>query len=221
MIARLPARESGLGVIDIGCGKGEILVRTLHHTRGTGIGVEPNPAFAAEARVRAEQRLGPGAVRIVESAYDTSLLPPGSFDVGICTGAIHAFGDWKSALEGMGYLVPRDGWTLLGPGYWKQRPVREYLAAIDGEEGEQSSLDVTLSAAVAAGWNVVAVHESTLEEWDEYEHSYAASMQAWCDANSDDRDARAFRARIDQWTAAYEKWGRDTMGYALVLMRRK
>lgn len=220
MIARLPAPASGLGAIDIGCGKGEILVRKLLHTRGIGIGVEPNPAFASDAQARADRRLGPGTVRILESAYDTSLLPPGSFDVGICTGAIHAFGDWNSALEGMGCLVTVDGWALLGPGYWKRPPAREYLAAIGSEQGEQDSLDATLAVAESAGWKVVAVHESTVEEWDDYEHSYAANMRSWCDANPDDRDAPAFRARIDQWAAAYKKWGRDTMGYALALMQR-
>lgn len=220
ILDRLPRRDGGLGVLDVGCGRGEILIRTLVRTRGRGIGVEPNPAFAADARERMLARLGPDRVRIVEDPFDTSRLDRGSFDLGICTGALHAFGDWKTALDGMSHLVTANGLALMAPGYWKQRPHADYLAAIECEEGEQDLLPDTISAAEATGWQVVACHESTVEEWDAYEHTYAANMRAWCDAHPDDPEATGFRKRIDDWAAAYAKWGRDTMGYALLLMQR-
>jgi cyclopropane fatty-acyl-phospholipid synthase-like methyltransferase len=221
MLERLPIREDGLRVLDVGCGKGEILVRALLRTGGRGFGVEPNPAFAADARERALARLGPDRVRIVESAFDTSRLERGSFDVGICTGALHAFGDWKTALEGMKHLVAAGGLALLAPVYWKRKPHADYLAAMASEESEQDLLPDTLAAAEAAGWKVLACQESTVEEWDDYEHGYAANVHRWCDKHAKDHDAARFRERIEKWFAAYEKWGRDTMGYALMLLRRK
>ena len=220
LLARLPGGGPGFGVLDVGCGKGEILMRALRHTGGLGIGVEPNPAFAADARERALQRLSPDRVRIVESAFDTSLLEPHTFDLGICTGALHAFGDWRDALDGMEWSIKPSGWALLGPGYWKRPPEPEYLTAIGAKADEQESLPLTLAAAENAGWKVIACHESTLEEWDEYEGSYASNMRQWCDEHPRGRDARAFRERIENWAAAYSRWGRDTMGYALVLLER-
>jgi hypothetical protein len=45
-------------------------------------------------------------------------------------------------------------------------------------------------------------------------------MRRWCDENPDAADAGAFRERIEKWAEAYERWGRDTMGYAVMLLRR-
>ena len=207
-------------VLDVGCGKGELLVRALERLGGTGVGVEPNPAFAEDTRERIANRLVPDMAAVIESKLADALVAPHTFTLGICTGSLHAFGDWRTALTGMRRLVTRDGWALMGPGYWQQPPHPDYLAAFGGREEEQHSLLATLALARDAGWQVEACHESTTAEWDEYEHDYAANVRAWCDAHPDDPDAGAFRERIGTWARAYEKWGRGTMGYALVLLRR-
>ncbi len=207
-------------MLDVGCGKGELLVRALEHLGGTGVGIEPNPAFADDARARIATRLVPGMAAIIESRLADARVAPRTFMLGICTGSLHAFGDWRTALRGMRRLVAPGGWALMGPGYWQQAPHPEYLAAFGGREDEQHSLLATLAIARELGWQVEACHESTTNEWDAYEHGYAANVRAWCDANAGDPDARVFRERIDVWARAYEKWGRETMGYALVLLRR-
>ncbi len=218
LLARIPAGRSH--VLDVGCGKGEILARALERLGGTGVGVEPNPAFAAAARERTARQLAPDAVRIIETRLDGTDLPEHAFTLGICTGSLHAFGDWQAALEGMARFVRPDGWALMGPGYWKQPPEPEYLAAFGGSGDEMHSLLATSAIARQHGWKVEACHESTLAEWDTYEHGYAARVREWCDQNADDADASPFRERIERWSDAYAKWGRDTMGYALMLLHR-
>jgi len=221
LLARVTAASAPPArVIDVGCGKGELLVRTLERLEGTGVGVEPNPAFAAATRERIAARQAPATAALIESRLENALVAPHSFTFGICTGSLHAFGDWRAALRGMERLVTPDGWALMGPGYWQQPPHRDYLAALGGTEDEQHSLLATLAIARELGWQVEACHESTAREWDAYEHAYAANVRVWCDANPADTDAKAFRERIDAWSRAYVKWGRATMGYALVLMRR-
>ncbi len=110
--------------------------------------------------------------------------------------------------------------ALLGPGYWQRTPEPAYLAAIESTEDEMVSLPHTLALAEDHGWQVLDCHESTLAEWDDYERHYATRIREWCAAIPTDPDAAAFRARIYRWNAAYERWGRGTMGYALVLARR-
>ncbi len=220
LLARLARDDRVERVLDVGCGKGVTLVRALEHLGGSGIGVEPNPAFASDARERVARRLPPGRAVVLEAPLADAPLPAHAFGLGICTGALHAFGDWRETLQGMTRLVAADGWALLGPGYWKRVPHPDYLAAFGGSEDEQHPLPTTLSLAEDAGWQVVACHESSLAEWDEYEHGYAARVREWCDANPRDPDASAFRERVETWAAAYARWGRDTMGYALLLLRR-
>jgi len=217
MLARLP--ERGLTrVLDVGCGKGELLVRALERCGGTGVGVEPNPSFAAEARARADRLLGPGRARIDEAEFDAARLAGERFPLVICTGSLHAFGDWAAALRGVAALVAPSGYALLGPSYWKREPAPKYLEVIGARADELTPLRETLATAAAGGWSVVAVHESTPAEWDGYELRYAANVRAWCAAHAADPDSRGFLERITRWSAAYGRWGRDCLGYALVLL---
>jgi hypothetical protein len=109
---------------------------------------------------------------------------------------------------------------LAGVGYWRQPPAPEYLAAFGGSADELAPLAGTVAAAEAAGWRVVVRHESTLAEWDDYEHGYAAAMRRWLETHADDPDAPAFRARVENWARAYERWGRTTMGFVTLLLAR-
>ncbi len=47
-------------VLDLGCGKGEVLVRILERYGCEGMGAEPVPSFLAAARAEAATRLQPG-----------------------------------------------------------------------------------------------------------------------------------------------------------------
>ena len=220
MLARVPARGRSR-VLDVGCGKGALLVSALERWGGTGVGIEPNPAFAAEARARADERLGSGRVRVLDSEFSPDGLAGERFDVVICTGALHAFGGWDAALRGIAPLLAPGGHALLGPGHWRRSPAPEYLANIRIAAHELEVLSALMLRAGAAGWRALAVHESTPAEWDDYENGYAASVRGWCDANAGDPESPAFRARIDRWADAYARWGRVTMGYALVLLARE
>jgi len=220
MLARVDAARVSGDVLDAGCGKGEMLVRALERSAGRGLGIEPNPAFAAEARERIAHRLPAGRAAILETTLERSAIAGRTFALVICAGALHAFGDWRAALAGVCRLLAPGGLALLGPGHWKLSPEPGYLAAIRATADEQDTLPATLAAATEAGWTVEACHESTAADWDDYEHAYAANVRRWCDAHPADPDAAPFRERIERWSAAYERWGRDTMGYALVLLRR-
>jgi len=219
LLARVPAHEPAR-VLDVGCGKGEWLVRALERLGGTGVGIEPNPEFAADARARAEARLGADRVRIEERDYSPALLGPERFSLVLCTGSLHAFGHWDAALAAVATLAREHGHALLAPAYWKRPPAREYLEFLGAAPETMHSLPDTIARAEAAGWRVTAAHGSTPAEWDDYEHAYAASVRAWCDAHPEDADAAGFEQRIERWVDAYERWGRATMGYALLLLER-
>jgi len=221
MLARVPEGEPPGTVLDIGCGKGEILVRTLERFGGTAVAVEPNPAFVTDARARIAARLGAGRVVIHQANYADAPLPATPFGLAICTGSLHAIGDWPATLAALARLVRPGGRALLAPGYWQRPPHPDYLVAFGGAASDHDFLPGTLALAGRMGWQVVAHHESSPEAWDEYEHAFAANVRAWCIANAADPDAGRFRERIERWAYAYSRWGRDTMGYVLMLLHRR
>src|SRR2546425_295054 len=51
----------GARALDVGCGKGELLVRVAARWTARGVGIDPNPSFLAEARAKSAARLPAGA----------------------------------------------------------------------------------------------------------------------------------------------------------------
>jgi SAM-dependent methyltransferase len=216
-IAPGPAGRPAL--LDVGCGKGELLLHAMSRFGATGTGVDPNPSFLADARARAAA-LGLGSdATWIEGNFDPAAVP-GPYDLVSCLGSTHAFGDLAAALSGMRALVRPDGWALVGTGYWKLPPAPGYLELLGASPDELPELDGAGAMAGDAGWSVVARHASTLEEWDVYEDAYAGAMRRWLEAHPDDADAPAFRARLEAWTGGVRRWGRDTMGFVTLLLRR-
>ena len=147
-------------------------------------------------------------------------LAPGSFDLAVCVGSTHVFGDLATALAALHSLVRPGGQVILGHGYWKREPDPEYLAGFAATREELGSHEDDLTAFRAAGFDLLDFALSSPAEWDAYEDRYAANVERFFAEHPDDPDRESFLARSRSWRALYEKWGRDTMGFALDRLRK-
>ncbi len=215
--------EPGARVLDVGCGKGELLVRVVARWGARGTGVDLNPTFLDEARARAAAGGAPGAgggIEWIEGAAATALAGSRTFDLAMCVGSAHALGALPEALAALHRRLAPGGRLLLGHGYWKREPEPEYLAGFGGSRDELGTLEDNRAALAAAGFELLDEAASTEAEWDAYEDRYAANIERHFEAHPADPDREAFLARSRSWHALYRRWGRDTMGFALYRARR-
>lgn len=204
--------HAGARVLDVGCGKAEALARLAERYGVAGVGVDPNPEFLREAARRhsaLDLRLG----EIALQSFD-----PHSFDAVICVGATHAYGDFESALAELRVLLRPGGCALVGEGYWKRKPDAEYLALLEAQESDFTDLVGLATRARDAGYSLRWSEVADEAEWDAYEVAYAENVVRFVSEHHDDSDAVKMTARIRRWHDGYRRWGRETLGFALLVL---
>lgn len=195
----------GIRVVDVGCGKAELLTTIVEDHEGEGLGVDANPLFLAEAREPEA-----GVVALHEGDARHTAVATGAFDLGICVGADHALGGWIPALEWLRDAVRPGGWILAATGYWRSPPPAEYLDAMGIDESEFTDLDTTIDAAEQLGLRLAGKIEATVEDWDRYQ-------AAWHRNGSAHDEATAW---VEAGKAAYLAGGRECLGFALFALQR-
>jgi len=208
-------------VVDIACGKGEVLVRLAERYGISGIGVDISPFCIANATKKHQERV-PGArlewVRMDGAEYQPD--PPKSFDLAMCIGASWVFDGHRGTLRALKDMTVAGGLVLVGEPFWLKEPDDEYLAA----EGHTRELCGSHHGNVAIGEEegLIPLYTgvSNHDDWDRCEtlQWYAAAEHAA--ANPDDPDLPELLARVAASRDSYLKWGRDTLGWALYLFRK-
>jgi SAM-dependent methyltransferase len=208
-------------VLDVGCGRAELLIRLVVRTGAHGVGVDPWPHAIATARAAAAGRVDASRLEFRGQAFDASRFADGSIDRALCVGATHAMDGLRGTLQTFRRLLVPDGTAIVGEGHWLREPDAEYLAFLDAKRDDLLDLAGNLALARESGFDVVRELVSSKEDFDVYEDRYAANVERWTAEHPDDPDADAFRVRVRAWRAAHLRWGRDTLGFALYVLRRR
>ena len=210
--------ELGRGdrVLDVGCGPGELLVRIAERTGAGGLGVDTSPVMIEQARRRASTRAR-GAD--LEFAVRQGSEPEGTFAAACCLGSSHALGGLEPALERLAAWIGADGAVLLADGFWQREPDPAFLEALGGASPDElPSYEGLMRAGRAAGLEPVWVATSSQRDWEDYEWSLIANGDAYVRAHPEAVGVRDWIARARERLLA--PGGRDTIGFALVVMRR-
>ena len=216
-LVRLPAEAP---VADIACGKGEFLMRLAEAYGIRGIGIDLSPYCIADARRRVRQRV-PGAEVDFREMNGADFQPqePRSLTLASCIGASWVFGGHGQTLDALSGMVTPAGWVIVGEPYWLQEPSEEYLAASGLNQDSFGTHSGNAEAGGPRGLELVHTLASSKDDWDRYEglQWYATAEYARC--HPDDPDLPELLERVAKAKAAYLRWGRDTVGWAMYVFR--
>ena len=208
-------------VVDFGAGRCEALIRMVERYGCSALAVETDEMFLEMARSQAMTRVPDKTVRLVrqEAAKFLDANPACNFDMALCIGATHTFGDYRHTLVRLKACVRPGGWIVVGEGYWKQKPSSEYIVVLGGDESELTSHEQNIQTAEELDLVPLWASVASDDEWDEYEWRYRMNIENFAHENPDDPDHGVMLERIRAWNHAYIAWGRATLGFGLYLFR--
>jgi SAM-dependent methyltransferase len=221
LIGLLPL-AAGDRALDVGCGRGELLIRIAETTGAHGVGLDASEAQIARARHEASSRVPATEMLFETRDAGTLVAPAGSFALAACVGSSHALGGLGPTLERLTELVEPGGHLVLGEGYWIRPPLSSELEALGTSEDELPDLPRLLSAGEAHGLRPVYLASATDEDWRRYEWAYVFNLETYAAASPDEpgielvRDRATF-ARTRRLLAARHG---EALGFALVCWQR-
>ncbi len=219
-LCRLP---DGAMVVDVACGKGEILVRLAERTAIAGTGVDISPFAVADAeRLRDARVHGADLEFVCKGGADWVPATPESYDLACCIGAEWVWGGLAPTCRALHAMVKPGGLAIIGTPYWLAAPPAEYLewAGMQADDFAPS-LAAGLETCEAAGFEQLYSVVSTTDDWDHYEGLQWFAAEEFGREHSDDPDVEEIRTRVRRSRTEYVRWGRDHCNWGLHLLRRQ
>jgi trans-aconitate methyltransferase len=205
---------AGARVVDLGCGKGDLLRRIATRGPVEGVGIDNSAALIAEARGAAT----PGLTFCEGDLTTFAATEP--FELACAVGA-GAGGGPVELLARLHALVRPGGLVLLGDGYWRRPPAAQYLDALGATADELPDLAGMVTAAEALGLVPLYAVTTSVEEFDRYEWRWALNGERYAAAHPDESGVGDFLEWIRNGRRRYlVLGGRDTLGFGLFLFRR-
>ncbi|MBU2664524.1 class I SAM-dependent methyltransferase [Actinoplanes bogorensis] len=206
--------SAGAGVVDLGCGWGELLLQAVGAGSTTGIGVDIDDAALARGRKLAADRSLDKRVTFLNQEASAWREPA---DRVLCIGASHAFGGTATALESLAGLVRPGGRLLFGDGFWERPPSPEATEIIGPGIMPLAGL---VEQARELGWRVLHMSVADQREWDDFESTWLAGRQAWLLRHPDDPRATELRDELDIRLREYVGVYRGVFGFAYLILGR-
>ena len=215
----------GERVLDVACGKGELLLRLAEHAggpRGAGfsaVGIDVSPYCVADLRTAAERRAPDASIEIVEGDGAAYRPESGAFDLACCLGASWIFGGHAGTLRAMAPAVRPGGQVLVGEPFWIGEPVEAYLEVTGLSRDSFGSHADNVRCGIDEGLTPTLALVSSGEDWDRYESLQWRATARYAASHPEDLDVPELVARVSRERDAYLSHGRTTLGWALYLFR--
>ncbi len=200
-LLELPARGR---VVDLGCGKGDLLARIARRYDVDAVGIDRDAQLLAEA---------PPGINVIVADIETWNRGRGAFDLVASVGS-------PAQLSSLAGLVRPGGLVLYGDGYWRGEPSSEYLDALGAKREELDDYAGTVRRGEELGLTPVYAVTASIDDFDRYEWSWSLNGERYAGEHPDEPGVEHFLEWIRAGRRRYvELGGRDTLGFGLLLFR--
>jgi len=206
-------------VLDIACGKGEILTRIAGRYTISGVGVDISPFFVADAKQNLKQRVPNSRIEIL-NMDGADYKPDRLFDLSMCIGASWIYKGHQETLRALKSMTKPGGLILVGEPFWLKEPEEAYLTAAGETRDDFGTHYENVQAGTEEDLILLYSLVSNQDDWDRYSALRWYSTAKFAEENTDDPDVTEIVKRIDREKATYLQWGRDTVGWAIYLFQK-
>jgi SAM-dependent methyltransferase len=208
-------------VVDIGCGKGEMLIRLAEKYGVKGLGIDKSPYCIREAEGRKHQRTPQADLRFLE--MDGMQYKPEtgeSSDLAMCIGATWIYGGYRKTVRALHGMTRSRGFVMVGEPFWRANPTQEYLQSEGLSADSFNTHHGNVTPGELEGPRLVSTLVSSQEDWDRSEGLHWSTAAEYALAHPEDTDVEELLARDSEERESYLRWGRDTLGWAIYLFRK-
>jgi len=208
--------ESGIRVLDLGSGSGEMLCTWARDHGIIGTGVDLSQLFTGQAKRRAEELGVAGQVTFIHGDA-AGYVSEEKVGVAACVGATWIGGGVAGTIELLARSLRPGGIILIGEPYWRQVPPTEEVAK--GCSAHSISDFLPLPELLASfgrlGYDVVEMVLADQDGWDRYEAAKWLTMRRWLEANPDDELATEVRASLTSGPERHAVYTREYLGWGV------
>jgi SAM-dependent methyltransferase len=219
LLGQICIGDRSMRMLDLCCGKAEMLCTWAVAHDVAGIGVDISEVFLTAARERAaELEIGDRITLVHADAAAYIAESHEEFDLVSCIGATWIGGGLVGTLELMRPRMKTGGLVAVGEPYWID-PLPEGSSATAAHSDEFASLVDTLDRIESAGFDLVEMVLANQDDWDRYVAAQWMTVADWLVANSADPDAEAIREWIREGQRSYLEVERNYLGWGVFVLR--
>ena len=209
----------GSAVLDIACGKGELLTRLAERYEISGIGVDISPYCVTDAEQKLRERV-PGAQIQILNMDGADYSPDQLFDLAMCIGASWVYKGHRGTLSALKTMTKPDALILVGEPFWLKDPDDAYLVAENLTRDMFGTHYENVLVGEDEGLFPLYTMVSSQDDWDRYETLQWYAAEKYARDNPDDPDVSEILTRVAHGRTNYLHWGRDIVGWAMYLFRK-
>jgi SAM-dependent methyltransferase len=221
LIGRICTAAGPTRILDLCCGKAEMLCTWAAEHDVSGIGVDISEVFLAAAHQRAAELGVDDRVTLVHADAATYVTEVAEqFDVVSCIGATWIGNGLIGTLELMRPRMKPDGLIAVGEPYLiDPLPAGMLVHGIGNEEWV--SLAGTHQRCEEAGFDMVEMVLSNADDWDRYAAAQWSTVDEWLRQHPDDPEADALDEWIRTAQRSYLNVDRRYLGWGVFVLRSK